>query len=556
MSAGNLLKPVAVLVAVLAAYGLLARRISGRFYLISSLIACLGVIAYSYNLEQAASGDLAYDSGTLDLAIDYRLDGPAPDPAIKIVEIDERSLAYMAVEFGRWPWPRQVFAETLALLVDEGATAIALNVMFSDPDKGNPESDEMFDLLAGELGPVAYPLIRLSAENDALSEIRAGMIPGSIVNSDDMGPKVAVLLPMFPGTHDKLGANNLLIDDDGLVRRSSRYLEEADFALPTLQGRLADLSGKSLAVPPDPQTNQFLLNWRNQGENYERISFSDVYRELVLEEDVGIPELKDSIIILGATAPGLAIFKGTALSPTTDDNEIIATAVDDLINNTGLQTVNVWIITVITCAFLLTLGFGLSKDLDDEVIDGLFLALEAVAVLVTVMSVSYTTYVFDLSMMIVSGAALFGVAQVHRYAEKNARRGVGWFRPKPNNDYQELVALEIVAEDTVKYFSLLEDKFGHNNVLLIERLIHEDSIFAEAMQNTEYALVFCSEADWQSWLGDGDSASLEAYRTVDKFQSGASDEIEGDKFRSILTRVAARCLEDYLKMRYGPASSR
>lgn len=80
MSAGNLLKPVALLVAVLAAYGLLARRISGRFYLVSSLLACLGVIAYSYNLERTASGALAYDSGTLDLAIDYRLDGPRARP--------------------------------------------------------------------------------------------------------------------------------------------------------------------------------------------------------------------------------------------------------------------------------------------------------------------------------------------------------------------------------------------------------------------------------------------------------------------------------------------
>jgi len=35
----------------------------------------------------------------------------APDPDIVLIDIDEKSLAAMEKEAGRWPWPRVVYAE-------------------------------------------------------------------------------------------------------------------------------------------------------------------------------------------------------------------------------------------------------------------------------------------------------------------------------------------------------------------------------------------------------------------------------------------------------------
>src|SRR6185503_16788017 len=58
---------------------------------------------------------------SLDLAVRMRLSSPPPDPSILIVDIDERSLALLAPQHGRWPWPRSVIAEAVAGLSDAGA---------------------------------------------------------------------------------------------------------------------------------------------------------------------------------------------------------------------------------------------------------------------------------------------------------------------------------------------------------------------------------------------------------------------------------------------------
>ena len=52
--------------------------------------------------------------------------------------------------------------------------------------------------------------------------------------------------------------------------------------------------------------------------------------------DFDLTSLNGKYVVLGLTAPGLAMFKGTALSPITDDNLIIATSLDDLLSDTGL----------------------------------------------------------------------------------------------------------------------------------------------------------------------------------------------------------------------------
>src|SRR6476469_6235778 len=64
------------------------------------------------------------------------------DPRVKtarpvtIVDIDEPSLA----KFGQWPWPRTRIADMVASLTRLGAVVIAFDVIFSEPDRLNPDA--------------------------------------------------------------------------------------------------------------------------------------------------------------------------------------------------------------------------------------------------------------------------------------------------------------------------------------------------------------------------------------------------------------------------------
>src|SRR6202521_530993 len=63
------------------------------------------------------------------------------DPRVKtvrpvtIVDIDEKSLA----KLGQWPWPRTRIADLVANLARLGAVVIAFDVIFSEPDRLNPD---------------------------------------------------------------------------------------------------------------------------------------------------------------------------------------------------------------------------------------------------------------------------------------------------------------------------------------------------------------------------------------------------------------------------------
>src|SRR5689334_13315471 len=64
------------------------------------------------------------------------------DPRIKkvhpvtVVDIDEQSLA----KLGQWPWPRTTIADMVVNLTNLGAVVIGFDVMFSEPDRLNPDA--------------------------------------------------------------------------------------------------------------------------------------------------------------------------------------------------------------------------------------------------------------------------------------------------------------------------------------------------------------------------------------------------------------------------------
>src|SRR3954464_380548 len=53
---------------------------------------------------------------------------------VTIVDIDEKSLA----KLGQWPWPRTQLSDLIANLTSLGAVVIGFDIVFSEPDRLNP----------------------------------------------------------------------------------------------------------------------------------------------------------------------------------------------------------------------------------------------------------------------------------------------------------------------------------------------------------------------------------------------------------------------------------
>jgi adenylate cyclase len=59
-----------------------------------------------------------------------------PDLPIRIIDIDEKSLSM----YGQWPWPRTTVRDLLLALTSKGASVVAFDVLFAEPDRTSVEA--------------------------------------------------------------------------------------------------------------------------------------------------------------------------------------------------------------------------------------------------------------------------------------------------------------------------------------------------------------------------------------------------------------------------------
>ncbi|MFA7632723.1 MAG: adenylate/guanylate cyclase domain-containing protein [Thiohalomonadaceae bacterium] len=274
------------------------------------------------------------------------------DDSIVIVDIDERSLDQMSAQVGRYPWPRAVFAELVEGMARQQPAAIVFDILFTDPDLMHPEGDAWLGEVARQQGNVYFPMLRL-ANGDAqgLSLSQYGELLGI-----ERGPKaqedahVAMLLPMpMLAETGRLGSINFIADSDGVGRRYPLYLDAYGWRIPSLPARVGLDLGFSI-----PAQSGLLLNWRGKPLSYPRISLFDLYEDLArVEPQRPADELSGKIVIIGTTAAGLHDLRSSPLTSLHPAVEFIATALDNLKHDNGLQPASVMFAAV---AGLLLIG--------------------------------------------------------------------------------------------------------------------------------------------------------------------------------------------------------
>src|SRR5699024_6357491 len=61
-------------------------------------------------------------------------------------------------EIGRWPWDRRVHAQIINRLHEQGARAIIMDLILSEPDRAHPDSDEALVKAIAKAGDVYLPV--------------------------------------------------------------------------------------------------------------------------------------------------------------------------------------------------------------------------------------------------------------------------------------------------------------------------------------------------------------------------------------------------------------
>ena len=399
-----------------AASGFLARRLHSNFYLylagLFSLFALLDVLV----LHQVV--DMRQRS--YDLVIRNRIAAPAPDPDIVIVDIDERSLAALAGEYGRWPWPRQVIGEFVEQVAQQGPKAIVLDVLFSDPDVFNPDSDAYFNEVIAATPNVFFPYLRLPQQNDAQSRLAPAAIPGAVRTPQAQeGRSVAVVLPHFQAAlqAQRLGTFNVEPDRDGVVRRYPVWLDAYGWQLPSLPLRVAQTLGS-----PAPARQDILLNWRGKPFSYRYASFSDVYHDL-LKKDRQRPadEFRGRIVIVGTTAAGLGDIKATSMDRQFPGVEIVATAIDNIRRDDFIRVpASRWPYLAVALAILWASAIAFYRNVEPDLFARVFGLSQIGLLVLSYLSINLTNFFFNLTGPVFLGFVYFSVAKVYALATARA----------------------------------------------------------------------------------------------------------------------------------------
>ncbi len=272
-----------------------------------------------------------------DALIRARAAARTPDPGIVIIDIDDRSLAVMADEVGRFPWPRAVYGEVVTELARQGARAVVMDVELYEPDTLRPEQDLVLnEALAGTTNTF-FPIRLLERVNDEegvrLADyaelLDLGAAPGA-----DPNARAPMQLPFVldRSAWSRTGLVNYVEDADGVGRRYWLARDVGGWRIPSLPARLATALGYPL-----PDGDSFRLDWFDGAAPHRQVAFSDVYQDLERASRTRpADEFAGDIVIIGSSANHLRDFRTTPVASLLPGVEILATAIDNLKNGERL----------------------------------------------------------------------------------------------------------------------------------------------------------------------------------------------------------------------------
>ena len=391
-------------------------------------------------------------SASYDSMVKNRIVAASPDPDIVIVDIDEASLARMADEYGRWPWPRDTLAATVEYLERQGVAGVVFDILFSDPDKLNPAADASFAQSIENSQKTWLPILRLSPFNDSKSELKLANMPGFALDLGKAEPNatIAAVPPFFQSgmNNQRLGYFNVTPDKDSVIRHY-HYFEE-------IKGWRIHSMPMSIGLSKNwlpPSNDEVLIRWMSK--EHQRTSFADVFADSQRQN----PQINESYwkkkwVFIGSTAPSLHDVKASPLSPLHPGIDIYATALDNLKNQNYLHMVPRFMLIFISTA-LIGLMLWLTFRFSHEQMSLAFVLLPLGLLLISFVSLQVGDYFVDLLSSAQIAFTFLTAVKVHGQL-------LVWAHSKPltsqglENESSEKVGIRYISVDAKKWGLAME----------------------------------------------------------------------------------------------------
>jgi adenylate cyclase len=297
----------------------------------------------------------------------------AQDEPIAIVDIDEASLDAL----GQWPWPRTILADLVDRLTGLGAAVIGFDVFFPEPDRTSP--GRIAETARGLDEATRAALARLPSNDRIFAEAlqRSRVVLGATANQGTVGNTDADAAPKAPLVKLGIGGGH----DPEHYLKAYRGITRA---IPELDAAAAGVGMETVEPEFDTVVRQVPLVFAIRGQLFPALSF-DMLRVLTGESvavrtgDYGIEEMmvgehaiptdqhgrvwvhfaphesnlyvsakdilagtvdpariRDKLVLIGTSAPGLIDNKTTPLDAALPGVEVHAQLLETILGNSYL----------------------------------------------------------------------------------------------------------------------------------------------------------------------------------------------------------------------------
>lgn len=332
-----------------------------RILAVSAVSVVLAVVLSRAGLF-AALENVVYDDRMRRTAFTAR-----PSEDITVVLLDQESLEWGSSVCGwSWPWPRAVYGDIVDFFRRGGASAVAFDVLFTEPSVYGTGDDEAFAEACRQYGRVVQTVFFSEAqgtysgwnENAPLPPGAAGLNPGSS----------PVLFPVdhIARSADLLGSINSVLDADGTVRRAAAYYMYGEYAVPTLA--VAQLYAAGADAPDletEPEEGR-LLRFQNDITAYVPYNAKQILESYYAvrsgREPVLDPSLfEGSYVFFGFFAPGLFDICATPVSQNYPGVGVHITQLDNCLQDAFLEDIPGYVsfLLIVACALLGSVPFTL-----------------------------------------------------------------------------------------------------------------------------------------------------------------------------------------------------
>ena len=269
---------------------------------------------------------------------------------IAVISIDEKAIE----KYGQWPWKRDILADVIIQLRDQGAGVIVLPILFSEKDR-----------LGGDEALTSVLEYGIVISQTGTNQTNKNSVPRGVAKINDPLPFLfewGGMLGPIPEFHNAsgVGVSNTIPEVDGVVRRIPLLMKIGEdiypamaievirvaVGAPSYQVKSGDAGIIAMRVPGfnKIETDANSRIWLRWNKSYPTISIADL--------DTNEITLEGKTVIIGMSAEGLG---GIIATPVGERYayELTASTLDTVLDGKNIKRIDISFISELAVSFLL-----------------------------------------------------------------------------------------------------------------------------------------------------------------------------------------------------------